>query len=360
MLDQSVLSTIEKVRINFMQEDFTYPSKLAIIKNTLLARYSSKAELSFLKKIVETSEMELELNVGYDRYVSKSLHKLNLYVPFKIYLLIGTSSSKFEFDIECDINDVGKIQGEKIGCVSILVKDSPSFADAGTSEVDETMWNTGFRVFISHRVEDKAKATELKKQLAKYGITAFVAHEDIEPSKEWMTTIENALLSMDAFVALVTEGYNDKFWTQQEIGFAYCMNKMKGIPFVSIRMGDDPKGFFGYVQAFSPQDDDYVESLCEQWIDHPRMIDSLIVALQKSSSYSDSARYYELLKKTTNITDKQVKKLVSAFNENTSVNKCYKMNGYVGSILEFISGKTSEQYQIVTNPDNSCSLVPKE
>ena len=343
-----------------MQEGFTYPSKLSVIKNTLLARYSSKTELSFLKKIVEHSEMELELNVDYDRYLERNLHKLTLYVPFSVYLLIGTSSRKYENSIQDDINDVGNIPGEGIGCVSILVKDSPSFVVANVSEIDETMWESGFRVFISHRVEDKVKATELKRQLAKCGITAFVAHEDIEPSKEWMTTIENALLSMDAFVAMVTEGYNDKFWTQQEVGFAYCMNKMKGVPFVSIRMGDDPKGFFGYVQAFSPQTDDYAESLCEKWINHPRMIDSRIIALKNSSCYTDSARYYELLKKTTNITEAQVKNLVSAFNENVSVNKCYKLNGWAGSILEFINGKTSEQYEIVKNPDNSCSLVPIE
>lgn len=54
-----------------MQEGFTYPSKLSVIKNTLLARYSSKIELSFLKKIVEHSEMELELNVDYDRYLER-------------------------------------------------------------------------------------------------------------------------------------------------------------------------------------------------------------------------------------------------------------------------------------------------
>ena len=342
-----------------MQEGFVYPSKLPVIKNTLLARYSSKAELSFLKKIVENSQMELELNNYYDDFGEGTYyHKLILYVPFRIYLLIGTSSQKYEDDIRIDINNVGKISGEEINCVSILVKDSPSFVDS--KNVDESMWDAGFRVFISHRVEDKIKATELKKHLAKYGITAFVAHEDIEPNKEWMTTIENALLSMDAFVALVTEGYNDKIWTQQEVGFAYCMNKMKGIPFVSIRMNNDPKGFFSYVQAFSPQTDNYAESLCEQWIDRPRMIDSLIIALKNSTCYTDSARYYELLKKTRNITEEQIKQLVATFNENESVNKCYKLNGYVGSILEFINGKTSEQYEIVMNADNSFSLVLKK
>ena len=343
-----------------MQEGFIYPSKLSVIKNTLLARYSSKAELSFLKKIVESSELELELNISYDRYAEEIHHKLTLYVPFKIYLLIGTSSRVYERSIQEDINKVGGIPGEKIGYVSILVKELPSFANAETSETDETMWDAGFRVFISHRVEDKARATKLKKQLAKYGVTAFVAHEDIEPNKEWMTTIENALLTMDAFIAMVTEGYNDKVWTQQEVGFAYCMNKTKGVPFISIRMNNDPKGFFSYVQALSPQTDNYADSLCERWIDHPRMIDSLIIALKNSTCYADSARYYELLKKTTNITEEQTKKLVSVFNENVSVNKCYKLNGHVDSILEFINGKTREQYEIVMNVDNSFSLVTKE
>lgn len=343
-----------------MQKKFMYPSKLSAIKNTLLARYSSKAGLSFLKKIVENSQMELDLNIGLEHYDDKTLHKLTLYVPFRIYLLIGTSSRKYEYAIQQDINEVGDIPGEKIGSVSIFVKELPSFVDADTSEIDETMWESGFRVFISHRVEDKEKATELKKQLAKYGITAFVAHEDIEPSKEWMTTIENALLTMDAFVALVTKGYNDKVWTQQEMGFAYCMNKTRGIPFISIRMNNDPKGFFGYVQAFSPQTNNYAGSLCEQWIDSPRMIDSLIIALKNSSSFSDSARYYELLKITTNITENQVRQLVAAFNENKSVNKCGKLNGRVGSILEFINDKASEQYEIVMNADNSFSLVLKK
>ena len=67
-----------------MQEGFIYPSKLSVIKNTLLARYSSKAELSFLKKIVESSELELELNISYDRYAEEIHHKLTLYVPFNI------------------------------------------------------------------------------------------------------------------------------------------------------------------------------------------------------------------------------------------------------------------------------------
>ena len=40
------------------------------------------------------------------------------------------------------------------------------------------------RVFISHLSNDKNKATRLKEVLEEYNIDAFVAHEDIEPTKE--------------------------------------------------------------------------------------------------------------------------------------------------------------------------------
>ena len=326
-------------------QKFIYPSRLTIIMRTLLARYSSKPELSALKEIIEKAKSELELGVDYDDYDGGIYyHKLILTVPFETYILIGISSKTFENTIQQDINDIGKISGEEICCVSILVNEAPFPNEK--KNVDESMWEEGFRVFISHKVEDKSKAMELKKSLAKYGITAFVAHEDIDPNKEWLATIENALLSMDAFVALITKGYNEKFWTQQEIGFAYCMNKLKGTPFVSIRMGDDPKGFFGHVQAFSPHTDSYADSLCEQWVNHPRMIDSLIVALRKSECFFDSARYFELLKRTTNITELQIKKLIAAYNKNESVYKCFKINGQAGSILDFINGKTNEKYEI--------------
>lgn len=340
-----------------MEREFVYPSQLQSIIRTLLARYSSSEEFSALKKIIENAETNLDLGVEFD-YLDggTSYHKLTLFVPFKTYTLIGSSSKQFEDTIQKDINEVGKVSGEWICCVSILVKDSSSPIESFNA--DESMWGNGFRVFISHKVEDKLKATELKKELATYGITAFVAHEDIEANKEWLPTIENALLTMDAFIALITEGYNEKFWTNQEIGFAYCMNKLKGIPFVSIRSGDDPKGFFGYVQALSPRNENYVEALCKQWLDRPRMIDSLILALKKSSSYQDSARYYELLKKTSNITESQIIKLISAFNENDSVNRCYKLNGCAGSILDFINEKSSVKYEM-TSKNNRFYIIRK-
>jgi hypothetical protein len=105
----------------------------------------------------------------------------------------------------------------------------------------------GLRLFISHISADKDKATRLKSCLLGYGIDAFVAHEDIEPTLEWQSEIEKALGTMDAFIAIHTVGFSKSIWTQQEIGYAVG----RGIKIISLQMGEDPTGFISKHQALA-------------------------------------------------------------------------------------------------------------
>lgn len=102
-----------------------------------------------------------------------------------------------------------------------------------------------FRLFISHIAKEKKKATRLSETLAPFGIMAFVAHEDIQPTLEWQSEIERALHCMDAFLAIHTVGFSSSIWTQQEIGFAVA----RGVKIISLRMGEDPTGFISKRQA---------------------------------------------------------------------------------------------------------------
>lgn len=104
-----------------------------------------------------------------------------------------------------------------------------------------------FRLFISHISKDKDKATRLKDCLSSYGISGFVAHEDIHPTLEWQKEIERALHAMDAFVAIHTVGFSKSHWTQQEVGFAVG----RGIKIISLKMGEDPTGFISQHQALA-------------------------------------------------------------------------------------------------------------
>ncbi|MBF4360361.1 toll/interleukin-1 receptor domain-containing protein, partial [Vibrio anguillarum] len=49
-----------------------------------------------------------------------------------------------------------------------------------------TFWKTGhFRLFLSHLATFKVQTSRLQSALRRYAISSFVAHEDIEPTKEW-------------------------------------------------------------------------------------------------------------------------------------------------------------------------------
>ena len=125
--------------------------------------------------------------------------------------------------------------------------DVPSSHQMGASPPRNWINTTDFRLFISHISKDKDKATRLKECLAPYAITGFVAHEDILPTFEWQSEIERALYSMDAFIAIHTEGFSASFWTQQEVGFAVG----RGAKIISFKMGEDPTGFISKQQALS-------------------------------------------------------------------------------------------------------------
>lgn len=108
-------------------------------------------------------------------------------------------------------------------------------------------WQDGyFRLFISHLVVHKVSVKRLKQELEKWGISAFVAHTDIEPTREWQLEIEAALFSMDALLAVLMPGFKESNWTDQEIGVAIGLRKL----IIPARRGLDPYGFIGKYQGF--------------------------------------------------------------------------------------------------------------
>ena len=55
-----------------------------------------------------------------------------------------------------------------------------------SSQIEPAFWRKGmFRLFISHLAIHREWAGELQEALLPYGISSFVAHNDIEPTTEW-------------------------------------------------------------------------------------------------------------------------------------------------------------------------------
>lgn len=113
-------------------------------------------------------------------------------------------------------------------------------------EIDVHCWqNRRFRLFMSHLASDKVRASELQQALDHYYISSFVAHVDIEPTREWQSEIELALNSCHALSALLIHGFHESKWTDQEIGVVMGRGKL----IIPIRLGMDPYGFIGKYQG---------------------------------------------------------------------------------------------------------------
>lgn len=117
---------------------------------------------------------------------------------------------------------------------------------AVATKKESTVWKAGhFRLFLSHISAFKKQTSTLQTVLKKYGISSFVAHEDIEPSKEWLGEIESSLFTMDALAALLMPGFKESSWCDQEVGVAFG----REVLIIPVIRGLLPYGFFGKYQG---------------------------------------------------------------------------------------------------------------
>lgn len=143
-------------------------------------------------------------------------------------------------------------------------------------------WIEGYlKAFVSHLAKSKEQITSLKIHLEKWGISSFVAHEDIEPSREWLMEIEKALLTMDVLIAVIEPKFCNSKWTDQEVGYALGRN----IDIIPIRAGLDPYGFMGKfqgIQAKNKYPAQVTEEIIQTLIKKPKHRNTLINSISKS------------------------------------------------------------------------------
>ena len=146
-------------------------------------------------------------------------------------------------------NDSMKNSNDSVRGVSMVPSATTTFDERKLSE-PSSYWKVGYyKVFISHVSKYKSSASNLKLMLEPYGISAFVAHQDIKPSKEWEIEIEKALFSMNALCAILTPDFNKSSWCDQEVGYAFGRNVLT----IPIDKGQLPYGMFGKIQAIKSE-----------------------------------------------------------------------------------------------------------
>jgi TIR domain len=130
----------------------------------------------------------------------------------------------------------------------------------------------------------------LRHALQRYAISAFVAHEDIETSDEWREEILRSLMSMDAFVAILTPDFNSSRWTDQEAGIAVA----RDVLLIPINRGENPYGLLSKFQALSSKGlvardvaAEVFRTICANTRTKGRMIESLTRTISTGSDISE-------------------------------------------------------------------------
>lgn len=242
--------------------------------------------------------------------------------------------------------------GTKEGYVIEMISDAPDspllelakhlgVASQLETTTEPTFWSgSSARVFLSHLASTKMTTTQLRDELVKFGISAFVAHVDIEPTKEWQIEIESALATMDGLIALLAPGFKESNWCDQEVGVAIG----RKLPIVSVRLGLDPYGFIGKYQALQGSGKDN-KALARELFDifilnpsiGPKITSTLVKMLSESFSFDESKRLITLIEKSTYLTTKHVASMQETLEENGQVSSSWGVPEKIHAIAEKFS-----------------------
>jgi hypothetical protein len=232
-----------------MSEAFPPPTDALI--ESLIEIFKLQGDTGALR-VLERAETSVEL-VDADNWDRIDVYTLVLNIPLSLFAVIEPEREKIEKKIGRKLSSILRTPDnavlQRASIVPILKAPATRKLLPTPSEEDaDRIWDkASFRLFLSHVSTHKSEASKLKEELLSYRISGFIAHEDIEPTKEWLTEIELALNSAHALAALVTPDFSQSNWTDQEVGIALG----KGLLVIPIRMGCDPYGFMGKSQGLT-------------------------------------------------------------------------------------------------------------
>lgn len=192
------------------------------------------------------------------------------------------------------------------------------------------MWEANhFKLFISHVSLQKDTAHGLKEALKQYQISTFVAHDDIEPTRQWQDEIEEALRSMDVLVALLTPGFHKSKWTDQEVGYAIGSGKLV----IPLRLGADPHGFIGKFQGYTIKKDTPYTTIAKDLFQtiarHPttsrRMAGALTQRFEGACSWASAKSTMGLLEECLVIPEELLKRIEAAEKNNCQISDSWSV-----------------------------------
>ena len=191
----------------------------------------------------------------------------------------------------------------------------------------DTPWKTdGFHLFASHQSADKVVVAQLKSALSEFGIETFVAHEDIEVSKQWLRVVEAGLQTCEGLVACIGTQFHSSTWTDQEVGWVVG----RRVPVVSWCLDAcDPYGFLGQYQALKPRGK-ALEGVASDLVDAflkstaaDRVGNSIVRSLATSTNWADAKKRVRYLQRLPQLSPPQVQDLETALESNFELRNAF-------------------------------------
>ena len=317
------------------------------IVNTLAQVLHSKGE-ELLVEIMRNSNIGIR-ETSYDNWNSGTYgYTLNLQVPVGLYGRIQDRLEMIEEEIlqklrpltrTYDNEYLSELIIEPKPIKSLIEKRNDGLDSIGEINIEKpSFWKQGYlSLFLSHVSQQKEVASKLQEKLEDYAISAFVAHEDIEPNQKWQDKIELALSSMDALVALLTNGFRESKWCDQEVGVAIG-RKVIVLP---VRYEIDPYGFIGKIQGISANKKN-VPTICDEIFNvllndsttKRRMTEAIVYKLCNSCGFKESIETMKLLERASeNLTSEMKDKLRVAVQNNSQIIKAFDVPEKINLII---------------------------
>jgi hypothetical protein len=238
------------------------------------------------------------------------------------------------------------------GAIEPAMMRLPDASLSSLADVTDAPWEAGvFRLFVSHTSANRERGAGLRSVLAAWGVDAFVAHDAIEPTREWQNVIEAALLTCDALCAIVTPDFVESRWCDQEVGFAMA----RRIVVVPIKADADPHGFIGKYQAVATTGASMrivAERLFEALARSPstanRMAPAIVRRYEKSDTLENTVASFPLMATISKSewTPAMIEQVERAAIENPMVNRAKLPGGRrvtdaVAELLRSVRGTTA-------------------
>jgi len=322
-----------------------YPKSADEILTTLaeLFEYQQNHEMA---AVLRSAHAYIEHAYSDDQYEGVEYFRLRLELPVKEFAPLEPTLEKAERVIKDKLQRTfGNIGGNILRGASIVAMPSVP-RTVGAHKIAKrydgsTIWEDGtFRLFLSHVSTYKSETKKLKEQLRPCGVSAFVAHEDIEPSLDWQNEIVGALESMDAMVALLTPDFHLSNWTDQEVGIALG----RQVLVIPVQLGTLPYGFIGKQQALRGTFDDIaatasgiVDILGKHATIGARMREALVRAFEQAKSYAASRTASLKIVTLKGFTPEQLDRIAAGCENNRQVKEStgvvWRINKYLSTVV---------------------------